>query len=167
MAQSPRYEPASRAVETLLAQHLIRRIWARDVSVWSTSADAAVRDEVGRAIANRLGWLDAPAAMQSQAAAAEALAAEVSSDGIDTIYLLGMGGSSLCAEVIRSVSMLPDGHAHLVVMDTTDEATIHGAVSRLEPARTLFVVASKSGGTVEVASQEMLFWMLICESVWA
>jgi glucose-6-phosphate isomerase/transaldolase/glucose-6-phosphate isomerase len=158
MAQFLRYEPASRAVETLLAQHVIRRIWARDVSVWSGSADAASRDEVGRAIANRLGWLDAPAAMQPHASDVEAFAAELAPEGIQTIYLLGMGGSSLCAEVIGAVSDLSDGHPRLVVMDTTDEATIHAAAARLEPARTLFLVASKSGGTIEVASQEKLFW---------
>jgi hypothetical protein len=69
-----------------------------------------------------------------------------------------MGGSSLCAEVMRSVYGVREGYPQLVVMDTTDEAAIHGAASRLEAARTLFLVASKSGGTIEVASMEKLFW---------
>jgi glucose-6-phosphate isomerase len=133
---------------------LIGRIWRRDVSVWTPdpTGDAA------QSIANRLGWLDVPTGMQPELERVEALAEEVRRDGIRTVYLLGMGGSSLCAEVMRSVYGVRDGFPRIVVMDTTDEAAIHGALSGLEPARTLFLVASKSGGTIEPASMEKLFW---------
>jgi glucose-6-phosphate isomerase len=132
---------------------LIGRIWRRDVSVWTAdpTGDAA------QSIANRLGWLDVPTGMQPELERVEGLASEVRRDGITTVYLLGMGGSSLCAEVMRSVYGVRDGYPQLVVMDTTDEAAIHGAIARLEPERTLFVVASKSGGTIEPASMEKLF----------
>src|SRR5262245_22884433 len=119
MAQTLRYEPARHTLDALLARHLIRRIWSRDVSAWPATPD----DAVGRAIANRLGWLDAPAGMHQELDAVETLAAEVHADGIETVYLLGMGGSSLCAEVMRSVYGVRDGWPQLVVMDTTDEAT--------------------------------------------
>ncbi len=79
-------------------------------------------------------------------------------DGIETIYLLGMGGSALCAEVMRAIYGVRPGYPSLVVMDTTDEAAISAAVRRLEPEQTLFLVASKSGGTIEPASMERLFW---------
>ena len=133
---------------------LIGRIWRRDVSVWTAdpTGDAA------QSIANRLGWLDVPTGMQPELDRVEALAQEVRRDGISTVYLLGMGGSSLCAEVMRSVYGVRDGFPQLVVMDTTDEAAIHGALERLDPQRTLFLVASKSGGTIEPASMEKLFW---------
>src|SRR5262245_7707438 len=117
MAQTLRYEPARRAMDTLLAQHVVRRIWQRDVSAWT----AAAGDQVGQAIANRLGWLDVPAAMPNELQAVLTLADEVRRDGIQTVYLLGMGGSSLCAEVMRSVYGVREGHPQLVVMDTTDE----------------------------------------------
>jgi transaldolase/glucose-6-phosphate isomerase len=163
MAQALRYEPARRTVDALLAQQIIGRIWRRDVSAWG----ATPGDEVGRAIANRLGWLDVPTAMAKELDAVETLAAEVRQDGIQTVYLLGMGGSSLCAEVIRAVYGVRDGFPQLVVMDTTDEATIHGVVTRLDPARTLFLVASKSGGTIEVASMEKLFWGAVSRTLGA
>ncbi len=133
---------------------LVPRIWRRDVTVWTAQPDS---DE-GRAIANRLGWLDVPTGMKPELGRVQAAADDILRDGIDTVYLLGMGGSSLCAEVMRAVYGVKSGHASLIVMDTTDEAAIHGALTRLEPERTLFLVASKSGGTIEPASMEKLFW---------
>ena len=148
------YEPARQASQALLAQHVIGRIWRRDVSVWTPdpAGDAA------RSIANRLGWLDVPTGMQPELDRVEALADEVRREGITTVYLLGMGGSSLCAEVMRAVYGVREGYPRIVVMDTTDEAAITGALAGLDPARTLFLVASKSGGTIEPASMEKLFW---------
>jgi glucose-6-phosphate isomerase len=154
MAADLTYPPARSAAQALLDQHVIGRIWRRDVSVWG----AEPADAVGRAIANRLGWLDVPTGMQPELARVEALAEDVRRDRITTVYLLGMGGSSLCAEVMRLVYGVRDGYPRLVVMDTTDEAAIAGALAALEPARTLFLVASKSGGTIEPASMEKLFW---------
>src|SRR5688572_2461552 len=148
------YEPARLAVQTLLAQHVIGRIWRRDGSVWTDVPDGPA----AKSIANRLGWLDVPTGMPPELDRVEALAGEVRHDGITTVYLLGMGGSSLCAEVMRAVYGVRDGFPGMVVMDTTDEAAITGALASLDPARTLFLVASKSGGTVEPASMEKLYW---------
>jgi glucose-6-phosphate isomerase len=157
------YEPAHRAAQALLAQHVIGRIWRRDVSVWA--ADPA--SDAAKAIANRLGWLDVPTGMQPELDRVEALAEEVRRDGITTLYLLGMGGSSLCAEVMRAVYGVREGFPRLVVMDTTDEAAIAGALRTLDPQRTLFLVASKSGGTIEPASMEKLFWAHLSQALGA
>src|SRR5688572_26824846 len=148
------YEPARLAAQTLLAQHVIGRIWRRDGSVWTDVPDGPA----AKSIANRLGWLDVPTGMQPELDRVEAVADEVRRDGITTVYLLGMGGSSLCAEVMRAVYGVRDGFPRIVVMDTTDEAAITGALTSLDPARTLFLIASKSGGTVEPASMEKLYW---------
>jgi glucose-6-phosphate isomerase len=142
------------AADPLIHQHLVPRIWRRDVTVWTVEPDS----EPARSIESRLGWLDVPTGMQPELSRVEAVAEEVRRDGIDTVYLLGMGGSSLCAEVMRAVYGVKPGYPALVVMDTTDEAAIAGALRRLDPAKTLFLVASKSGGTIEPASMEKLFW---------
>ncbi len=158
-----RDESTRGAAQALLDQHIIGRLWRREVPVWG--ADPA--DEVGQAIANRLGWLDVPTGMQPEVERVEALADEVRRDGISTVYLLGMGGSSLCAEVMRAVYGVREGSPKLVVMDTTDEAAIHAALASLDPARTLFLVASKSGGTIEPASMEKLFWQHVSHALGA
>ena len=147
-------ESAPRASQVLLDQHVIGRIWRRDVSVWSPDPVG----EAARSIANRLGWLDVPTGMKPEVERVETAAEEVRRDGIASVYLLGMGGSSLCAEVMRAVYGVRDGFPRIVVMDTTDEATIAGVLDRLEPERALFLVASKSGGTIEPASMEKGFW---------
>jgi glucose-6-phosphate isomerase len=139
--------------------HSIGRIWRRDVSVWTENVD------VGRVIANRLGWLDVPTSLEPELERVETFAGEVRKDGIEIVYLLGMGGSSLCAEVMRSVYGVRSGHPQLVVMDTTDELAITSALTRLDPKKTLFLVASKSGGTIEPASMEKLFWGHVSKAV--
>ncbi len=143
-----------KAADRLLQDHVVSRIWKRDVSVWGArdgGADA-------RSIATRLGWLNVGATMAPHLDRVGALGEVARAEGIRAVYLLGMGGSSLCAEVLRSVYGVREGHPDLFVLDTTDEMTITSAAARMEPARTFFVVASKSGGTVEVTSMEKFFW---------
>ena len=116
-------------------------------------------------IENRLGWLEAPDRMRSEAGPVEAFARDLAADGLTDIYLLGMGGSSLCAEVVRDV--LGTGPSRLTVLDTTDEATIARVTRDLVPARAFFIVASKSGGTIEVTSLEAHFWSVMTGAVGA
>jgi glucose-6-phosphate isomerase len=142
---------------------LARRIWARDTAVFvGSDAPAAVQD----AIARRLGWLDAPLAASGHAADLATFADAVRRDGLTNVVLLGMGGSSLCAEVFRDAAS--SGAAArpgctLSVLDTTDERAIRAAGEALDPVRTLFIVASKSGSTIEVTSLERHFWALVSE----
>ena len=157
MSDHPSRSAAQVPVQPLLDRHLVERIWRRDTTVWNAQPDS----DVGRAIANRLGWLDVPTGMRAELDAVEAVAEQVRRDGIRIVYLLGMGGSSLCAEVMRSVYGVRDGYPELVVMDTTDEAAIAGALARLDPGQTLFLVSSKSGGTIEPASMERLYFAAV------
>jgi glucose-6-phosphate isomerase len=154
------YSPAARLVDRFLHERLVSRIWDRDPRAWGAAADSA--DE--RSIQTRLGWLDVATTMAPGVPRAAHLAQQITAERFDAVYLLGMGGSSLCAEVLRMVCGTASGHPDLYVLDTTDERTIATAASRLDPARTLFLVSSKSGGTVEVASLERFFWARIVEA---
>ena len=147
-------QPGARLAETLIHDRTVPRIWNRDVGVWGAapgSADA-------KSIELRLGWLDLATTMVPDLDRVVKLGEAVKAEGIRTVYLLGMGGSSLVAEVLRSVFGVAEGYPRLSVLDTTDERTIVAAAAGLEASHTLFLVSSKSGGTVEVASMERFFW---------
>ena len=111
---------------------LVERIWARDPSVWTGGDEASW-----------LGWLDEPLRMQERLEELAALPRD-----FDDIVLLGMGGSSLAPEVLRRVFDV--GRFH--VLDTTHPSAVRRLEERLDPARTLFVAASKSGTTLETRS---------------
>jgi glucose-6-phosphate isomerase len=148
------YPAAIDAADALLQQQIVRRIWDRDIGVWGAepgSVDA-------KSIQTRLGWLDVAHTTASELSRVIAIAHAVKAEGIRSVFLLGMGGSSLCAEVIASVSGVAKDYPRLTVLDTTDEKTLTVAAQQSPPRETLFIVASKSGGTVEVASMERFFW---------
>lgn len=154
------------SIDRILSDHAVRhlasRIWARDPTVF-VGADAP--QGVHEAILNRLGWLDAPSAMPARAAEIETFRQQLATDGLTDVYLLGMGGSSLCAEVLRDVLGVP-GHANrLVVLDTTDEHAVRSAADSIVPHRSCFIVASKSGSTIEVTSLERYFRSIMSTTV--
>jgi transaldolase/glucose-6-phosphate isomerase len=127
-----------------------RRLWAKDSTLWS--ADPNKRQE----IRDRLGWLDVAEKMLEKSGELRELATHgrVFSD----VVLLGMGGSSLCPDVLRNTFGTVKGRPRLHVLDTTDPATILGVRSKIRIADTLFIVASKSGETTETLSHFAYFW---------
>jgi len=137
-------------------ESLVPRIWNRDASVWMPAGRES--ETTARAIANRLAWLEAPATMREHVARVDALADAARADTVRDVYLLGMGGSSLCAEVMRTSHRREADRPELHVLDTTDEQALTSVSARMDPDRTWFLVASKSGGTVEVMSMERYFW---------
>ena len=128
-------------------------IWNRDPDLWKPG-DAAHAAVIG----NRLGWLDVPVAMRQRTSELTAFAAEVRDAGYRDAVLLGMGGSSLCPEVLRTSFGSAPGFPVLHVLDTTDPVAITGLQGRLDLAHTLFLVASKSGTTLETTSHLAHFW---------
>ncbi len=157
------YEAAAELAHRLLHEHVVSRIWDRDIAVWGAEPGSSA----AKSIASRLGWLDVASTMAPHLDRVAALGQAARDERVESVYLLGMGGSSLCAEVLRSVYGVTSGSPQLVVLDTTDEYTLTTASERLVPERTWFVVASKSGGTVEVASMERFFWSLMTSAVGA
>jgi len=118
------------------------RIWARDPGLWTDDAEAA------KAVLDRLGWLDLPETMRAYVDELREFAAGVRADGIDRVLVCGMGGSSLCVEVLAGVL----GAAHglpVRVLDSTHPAAVATAARWAMPRRSLYVVASKSGTTTE------------------
>ena len=140
---------AGEALDRLAREDVAGRLQAGDHTLWAD-------DPAG--ISNRLGWLTAPDDFAGRVEEIEAFAREAVGDGIDDVVLLGMGGSSLAAEVIASAHGSASGYPALSVLDTTDPAEIRALDARLDLSRTLFVVASKSGTTVETRSQLDYFW---------
>jgi transaldolase / glucose-6-phosphate isomerase len=133
-----------------------RRLWAKDSTLWS--ADPAKRQEIH----DRLGWLDVADKMLEHSDQFTALAKD-SSDYSDVV-LLGMGGSSLCPDVLRHTFGAVKGHPKLHVLDTTDPATILSVRSKIRIGSTLFIVASKSGETTETLSHFAYFWDQVLSS---
>jgi glucose-6-phosphate isomerase len=150
---------AGAAAEAIRARHdalraggFGRRLAAHDDALWGD--DPAHR----KVAANRLGWLESPAGMRAHAAELSAFADEVAREGFTHAVLLGMGGSSMAPEVLRRTFGVRAGRLELTVLDNTSPAAVRAVDAAHDPARTLFVVASKSGGTIEVASFEKYFW---------
>ncbi len=135
---------AHRAVlDALDARQFGRRLAAGDPSLWAGEPEARAL------VQRRLGWLGAPAAFRERVEEIEAFAREVREEGIRHVALLGMGGSSLAAEVGRDILGAVEGRPELHVLDDTDPEAVRGLEARLALADTLFLVASKSGTTAE------------------
>jgi glucose-6-phosphate isomerase len=133
-------------------QSLIRRIWDKDVSVWT-------RDPEGQEEAkNRLGWLTSANQMKSAVAELEGFREEIKEAGFKTILLLGMGGSSLAPEVFQKTFGNRPGFPELQVLDSTDPAQIREVEDKIKIDHTLFIVSSKSGGTIELVSLFKYFY---------
>jgi glucose-6-phosphate isomerase len=133
---------------------VIARMWARDHTVWKPEPTE---------ITDRLGWLDIAEKMIDEVDCLEALVEDVCAEGYTDVLLLGMGGSSLAPEVFSEVYGGEDDCLKLTVLDMTDPAAILTQAERLELPHTLFVVASKSGRTVETLSFFRRFynWALV------
>jgi len=116
----------------------VRRLWHQDASLWTNDDEA-----------KWLGWLGITDEQLANAAKLKALADEVRSGGFSDILLLGMGGSSLCPEVLALTFPQTPGFPRLHILDSTDPAQIRSIEKKIDLAKTLFIVSSKSGSTLE------------------
>jgi transaldolase/glucose-6-phosphate isomerase len=125
-------------------EQISRRIWEKDFTVWAQSHLPEITD--------RLGWLHLPETMKPEVDHLKPFADQIRSDGIRHIALLGIGGSSLAAEVFHTTFGSAMGRAELIVLDSTHPRQVKAVASRVDLRRTLFIVASKSGTTIEPLS---------------
>ncbi len=122
------------------AEKVIERIWQKDHSVWKPEPTE---------ITNRLGWLAVTDIMRQRIPELQSFAQEIRQAGFQSVVLLGMGGSSLGPEVLRSVFGKREAYPELIVLDSIDPDWILQVQNRIDLNHTLFLVSSKSGTTIE------------------
>jgi transaldolase/glucose-6-phosphate isomerase len=132
------------------AQQFGKRLWNKDPTLWSSEPLAELSD--------RLGWLELPQTMETQVGVLMAFAEKVKADGIRHVVLLGMGGSSLAPEVFQQTFGNKNGYPALLVLDSTHPAAVRAVEAKIDLARTIFIVSSKSGTTTETNSFFFYFW---------
>lgn len=143
----------SRLVQRAETEQVARRLWKKDPTLWGP------RDEPE--VADRLGWLTAPESYAEHVDDLEQLASELAAEGYTDAVLLGMGGSSLAPDVLRlSFGERQHDRLRLQVLDSTDPGAILAVQSSVALEHTLFVVSTKSGGTIETLSLYEHFWSL-------
>lgn len=126
------------AIEDWKMAGKVRRLWARDATLWTGSDEA-----------NWLGWLGVTEDQLAHKQHLEDIAADIKAAGFKHALLLGMGGSSLCPEVLKMTFGKIAGFPELFVLDSTDPAQVKAFESKVDIANTIFIVSSKSGSTLE------------------
>ncbi|MFZ1281067.1 MAG: hypothetical protein WAR59_09535, partial [Ignavibacteriaceae bacterium] len=136
-------------IKKLNDENVIERIWKKDHTVWSNDPTE---------ISNRLGWLDSVDVTGKSVKEINKFVDEVRSAGFTHALLMGMGGSSLAPEVFRLTFGVKEGYLDLAVIDSTHPEVVMDYAKRLNPATTLYIVSTKSGGTVETFSFMKFFY---------
>lgn len=139
------------ALEKMRRGNIAARIWAHDFNVWKPSPHE---------ISNRLAWLHAPVETLSMIKGIRSSLNHFLQAGHTDVVLLGMGGSSLAPEVFSKMIDRAPGHPALHILDTTDPDVIRAVTAKLTSDKTLFLVASKSGKTLEITSLFNYFFNL-------
>jgi len=139
-----KYEAAFKdGLKKLDSDSAVSRIWKKDAALWKQEP------EHQKIIKNALGWLTVVELVLEHANDLTAFANEIKQAGYKHVVVLGMGGSSLCPEVLRRTFGKVEGYPELLVLDSTVPAAIRDLEKKIDVAKTLFIVASKSGTTTE------------------
>ncbi len=140
------------ALNKLDEDKAVKRIWARDASFWKTDVEGMQN------ISTRLGWLTVLSDGRVDRKRLHDLQAASKAKGWKHIVLIGMGGSSLASEVLARVFGSGKGYPQLIVLDSTDPEAIEQVEQAVDLKKTLFVIASKSGSTLETLSLQRFFY---------
>ncbi len=144
--QSNIVEQAQAQIES---ENIVERLWDHDYTIWNEEPDE---------ISNRLGWLHSPRVMIDAVNEINEFVDKVRSENFDHVLLLGMGGSSLAPEVFRKTFGVKAGYPDLSVLDSTDPDSVMHAQNFADKGKTLFIVSTKSGGTIETMSFMKYFY---------
>lgn len=136
-------------IKKLNVEQVVERIWKKDHTVWSNDPTE---------ISNRLGWLDSVDVTSKSFNEIQNFVDEVREAGYTNALLMGMGGSSLAPEVFRLTFGVKEGYLDLAVLDSTHPKVVMDYAKKFNPATTLYIVSTKSGGTVETFSFMKFFY---------
>ncbi len=149
-------DSVAKRVKALSDQKAIERLWQTDPALWTQ--DPAEQAEILR----RVGWLRAPETSRTLIPQVSRILADCQAEGYTHALLLGMGGSSLAPEVLRIAFGVRQANGQpaldLAILDSTDPAQVRSAAQRAPMAKTLYIVASKSGSTSETQAHLAYFW---------
>jgi transaldolase / glucose-6-phosphate isomerase len=148
--------PLQEAIEDWKMAGKVRRLWARDATLWTGSDESSW-----------LGWLGITEDQLANRQHLEDVAADVKAAGFKHALLCGMGGSSLCPEVLRMTFGKIDGFPELFVLDSTDPAQLKAFENKIDLANTIFIVSSKSGTTLEPNIFKQYFFERVKQTVGA
>lgn len=154
----PVTDSVSKRISQLEADAVPARLWKHDPTLWAPEGDHAGQNEVKI----RMGWLTSTDKARKKMDEYISFAKEVHEAKIDRVLVLGMGGSSLTAEVFSSLlaATKVDAPLSLAILDSTDPSQVALAAEQYPPDKSLYIVASKSGGTAEVMANFNYFWEL-------
>lgn len=153
---APVADSIPRRLSMLEAESFSRRLWEHDAALWAD-------DDAGRAeVKMRLGWLDSTADARKRLDGYLSFAKQIHEEGIERVLVIGMGGSSLTAEVLASLLENFDipSKVSLSILDSTDPLQVSQTVKDYPPDKSLYIVASKSGGTAELMAAFDYLWEL-------
>lgn len=125
------------------SKNIAQRIYEKDFTVWSDKPEE---------ISNRLDWLNSPDETLTKFDEINSFVEDVKAAGFTNALLLGMGGSSLAPEVFRLSFGVKENHPDLEILDSTDPGAILNCARKFDPKKTLYIVSTKSGGTIETLS---------------
>lgn len=155
---APLADSIAKRLATLEAESFPKRLWEHDVTLWAGADDPEGQAEA----AKRLGWLDSVEDARARLDGYLSFARQVQDEKIDRVLVIGMGGSSLTAEVLSSLlaNFGFEAKLSLAILDSTDPQQVAQAVKDYSPDKSLYIIASKSGGTAELMAAFDYLWEL-------
>jgi transaldolase/glucose-6-phosphate isomerase len=148
----PLVEPVSERIRVLQSQDFLKRFYSKDATLWTMDPDGQKEVHI------RMGWLTSPDTGAALAPELIKFASQIKNAGYTRALLLGMGGSSLAAEVLSLIFGHTAAGLKLTILDSTDPAQVLRAAQKNPAAETLYIVSSKSGSTAEVEALFNYFW---------